>query len=62
MVEIIENLLIMAADFLNSIYLFEIEFNPGEYTQVGRIITGFVFIVVSLYLSLDATGILDEGE
>lgn len=62
MVEIIKNFLDLSAQFINTIFLFEVEFNTGQYVPLGKIATAFVFIAVSIYLILDAFGILDKGE
>lgn len=63
MVEIIEKFLILAADFLNKLFLFEVEFNPGEYVPIGKIVVAFIFITTSIYLILNALGISEsEGE
>lgn len=62
MVEIIRNFLDLSAQFINTLFLFQIEFNVGQYVPLGKIVTAFIFIVVSIYLILDAFGILDKGE
>ena len=63
MVEIIENMLDLTATFINTLFMLEVEFNPGQFVPLGKIVVSFVFIAVSLYLILDALGILgDEGE
>lgn len=63
MYEIIEKLLILWADTINKIFLFEIQFDSNEYIPIGKIITAFIFISLVIYFILDAMGILDsEGE
>lgn len=62
MVEIVRNFLDLSAQFINTLFLFQIEFNVGQYVPLGKIVTAFIFIVVSIYLILDAFGILDKGE
>lgn len=62
MIDIIENFLNMVADIINKIFLFEVEFSSGEYIPIGKVVVAFVFIAVSLYLILDAFGILGGDE
>lgn len=62
MVEIIKNFLDLSAQFINTIFLFQVEFNTGQYVPIGKIVTAFIFVAVSMYLILDAFGILDKGE
>lgn len=62
MVEIIKNFLDLSAQFINTIFLFQVEFNTGQYVPIGKIVTAFIFVAVSIYLILDAFGILDKGE
>lgn len=62
MVEIIKNFLDLSAQFINTLFLFQVEFNVGQYVPIGKIVTAFIFIAVSIYLILDAFGILDKGE
>lgn len=63
MYEIIEKLLILWADTINKIFLFEIQFDSNKYIPIGKIITAFIFVSLVIYFILDAMGILDsEGE
>lgn len=62
MVEIVKNFLDLSAQFINTLFLFQIEFNVGQNVPIGKIVTAFIFIAVSIYLILDAFGILDKGE
>lgn len=59
MVEIIENFLILTADFINKLFLLEVEFNVGSYVPIGKIVVAFVFIAVTIYLICDAFGLLE---
>ena len=62
MVEIIKNFLDLSANFINKLFLFQIEFNSGEFVPIGKIAVAFIFITYSIYLILDCFGILDKGE
>lgn len=63
MYEIIEKTLILWADSINKLFLFEIQFENNDYVPIGKLITAFIFIVFVIYFILDAMGILDsEGE
>lgn len=61
MVDIIERYIDLIGDFINYLFLFQIEFNPGEYLPVGKIVLAFLFIATSLYFILDAMGIIEGG-
>ena len=63
MVEIIERQVKLAADFINKLFLYQVEFEyTGDWIPVGKIVTAFLFFIFSLYFILDAMGVLDEGE
>lgn len=63
MVEIIKKIIDLSTDFINQLFLLEIEFNAGQYVPIGKIVTAFIFIAYSIYLILDCLGILDnKGE
>lgn len=59
MVEVIRNFLNLCADFINKIFLFEIDFN-GSYVPIGKVIIAFLFLVLTIYFVLDALGINSE--
>ena len=60
MYEIIQNFLDMVANLINAIFTFEIEWKPEQIVAIGKIAVSFVFIVVAIYLIVDALGLLDE--
>lgn len=62
MYEIIQNFLNMAANLINSIFEFEIEWNPGQMVAIGKLAVAFVFIVFAIHSIMDALGLLDEEE
>ena len=61
MVEVIENFLDMCAEFINKIFLFEVDFD-GSFVPIGKIVLAFLFVVLTIYFVLDALGINNEGE
>lgn len=62
MVEVIENFLDMCAEFINKIFLFEVDFD-GSFVPIGKIVLAFLFVVLTIYFVLDALGINnDVGE
>jgi len=61
MYEIIEKILDMAADFINTIFMFKVDWN-GTDIVIGKIVVPFIFIALSIYLILDALGILGGDE
>ena len=62
MVEVIEKILDLVAQFINKIFLFQIDFN-GKYVAIGKIILAFLFITLTICFILDALGIVNnEGE
>lgn len=66
MYDIIKNILDLCANFINEIFLFQVEFN-GESVAVGKIVLAFLFVALTIYYIMDALGILDneldnEGE
>lgn len=61
MVEVIRNFLNLCADFINKIFLFEVDFN-GSYVPIGKVVIAFLFLVLTIYFVLDALGINNEGE
>lgn len=60
MVEVIENLLDMCANFINKIFLFEVEFN-NSYVPIGKIVLAFLFVTLTIYFVLDALGIVNNN-
>ena len=63
MVEIIKNFIDLSTDFINNLFLLEVEFDYGKYVPIGKIVTAFIFIAYSIYLICDSLGILDnKGE
>lgn len=61
MIEIINSFIDMSTNFINQIFLFQIEMRPSEWIPIGKIITAFVFFAFAIYFILDAMGILDRG-
>lgn len=61
MKEIIENILGMVAEFINKLFLFEVNFFEANYVPIGKIILAFLFIVLAIYFILDALGIVNNG-
>lgn len=62
MVKIIESYLGMVARFINEIFLFQIEWEPGQMVPIGKVVLAFVFIITSLYLIFDAFGLIGGDE
>lgn len=60
MVEIIRNFIDLSTDFINNLFLLEVEFDYGKYVPIGKIVTAFIFIAYSIYLICDSLGILDD--
>lgn len=64
MIDVAEKVALMMANFINKVFLFEIEFqNTGEFIPIGKIILAVSFFIISIYLIMDAMGYTDtEGE
>lgn len=60
MYEIIRNLADMTANLINAFFDLEIETEAGQVVAFGKISLAFIFFLVTLYLILDALGILDR--
>lgn len=57
MYEIISNFLSLAADFINNIFNWQVDWN-GTNMQIGFIATAFIWLALELYYVLKAIGIL----
>lgn len=61
MVEIIEQIFTMMANFINSIYDFSIPFENGQLMPVGNIIVTFVGLVIIIYQAFELIGLIKGG-
>ena len=60
MVEIIRNLIDLMTDFINMMFEFQIEWEPGQNIAIGKIFVAFIFAVFTLHMIFDALGLLEE--
>lgn len=60
MVEIIRNLIDLTTGFINKIFEFQIEWEPGQYIAIGKLCVAFVFLVLTLHMIFDSLGLLEE--
>lgn len=59
MYDIIKNILDLCANFINKIFLFQVEFN-GESVAIGKVVLAFLFVALTIYFIFDALGINSE--
>lgn len=59
MYDVIKNILDLCANFINKIFLFQIEFN-GESVAIGKVVLAFLFVALTIYFIFDALGINNE--
>lgn len=62
MVDIIKGILDLSANFINSLFNFEVEFIGTTKVPLGVVIISFVFLVLVLYFILKALGFYDSEE
>lgn len=61
MYDVIKNILDLCAEFINKIFLFQVEFN-GESVAIGKIVLAFLFVALTIYFIFDALGIVNNEE
>ena len=61
MYDVIKNFLSMCAEFINKIFLFQIDFG-SESVAIGKVVLAFVFVALTIYFICDALGINNVGE
>lgn len=59
MYDIIKNILDLCANFINKIFLFQVEFN-GESVAIGKVVLAFLFVALTIYFIFDALCINSE--
>ena len=62
MIEIVQNLFSMVAEFINWFFTLEIDFYQNQKISIGELVVLFVFLMVGIYIVLEAIGILKKGD
>jgi len=62
MYEILGNIFIMAADFINQIFELQVEWQAGQMVAIGKISLAFMYLALTIYFIVDCMGLLDGGD
>ena len=62
MLNIIQNFFKLCAQFISQIYVWEIEWTPGNTIQLGTLVVGFVAFILILYYLLSSLGIIGRND
>lgn len=60
MIDVARNIIDLVVQFINDCFMYQIEWESGQYIPIGKLITAFTFIVIVIYFLLDALGIINK--
>lgn len=62
MIDIIKNFIDIIMRFINTLFFLKVELINGKEIALGYVVVAFIFIVVALYLILNAAGVIKKGD